>query len=404
MNLKNIVTVCDGSSITGGTEKVAIVSAIGLSNRGFNSAFFGGEGNLEPALEQAGVRAETLGLTDAYHTESKLELLRRFFWNKSAAEKFRDFINTYNPSETIVHVHGFRRVLSGSVIKVAKELGFKVIFTLHDFGLSCPNTSLYQFPEEKICHLKPLSVKCFCTQCTHSGWPMKAMQMGRGMALQLHSIAKDFDGMIAVSTFSKNIFEQFLTEKPIVVIQNPASQVKEPKSSPGDYDVVTYVGRLSPEKGVTLLARAARRVGIKCRFVGSGPEESALREIDHDIEITGWVDSSEVNKHITGSRCVVLPSKWYETAGLAVIEAISRGIPAIVSDTCAATEYVLDGFNGMHFRNQDVKDLAWKIKQMTPECANQLGANGYQSYWASPLTEDKYFDSLLEYYQSILAQ
>ena len=60
MNLKNIVTVCDGSSITGGTEKVAIVSAIGLSNRGFNSAFFSGEGNLEPALEQAGVRAETL--------------------------------------------------------------------------------------------------------------------------------------------------------------------------------------------------------------------------------------------------------------------------------------------------------------------------------------------------------
>ena len=65
---------------------------------------------------------------------------------------------------------------------------------------------------------------------------------------------------------------------------------------------------------------------------------------------------------------------------------------------------VLDGFNGMHFRNQDFEDLAWKIKQMTPECANQLGANGYQSYWASPLTEDKYFDSLLEYYQSILAQ
>jgi glycosyltransferase involved in cell wall biosynthesis len=145
-------------------------------------------------------------------------------------------------------------------------------------------------------------------------------------------------------------------------------------------------------------------VGIKCRFVGSGPEESALREIDHDIEITGWVDSSEVNKHIRGSRCVVLPSKWYETAGLAVIEAVSRGIPAIVSDTCAATEYVLDGFNGMYFRNQDVEDLAWKLKQMTPECANQLGANGYQSYWASPLTEDKYFDSLLEYYQSILAQ
>ena len=80
--IRNIVTVCDGAGLTGGTEKVAITSAISLAERGYRSIYFAGEGSLYPGFEGTNVEASTLGLTDAYHTESKRELLSRFFLGK----------------------------------------------------------------------------------------------------------------------------------------------------------------------------------------------------------------------------------------------------------------------------------------------------------------------------------
>ena len=65
-----VITLCDGASITGGAEKVAITTAVELQKRGIESAFFGAEGDLDSLIVEAGLQAETLGLQDAYHTES----------------------------------------------------------------------------------------------------------------------------------------------------------------------------------------------------------------------------------------------------------------------------------------------------------------------------------------------
>lgn len=40
------------------------------------------------------------------------------------------------------------------------------------------------------------------------------------------------------------------------------------------------------------------------------------------------------------AKCVVLPSEWYETFGLTVIEAMSVGTPVVVSDLGALPEIV----------------------------------------------------------------
>lgn len=352
----------------------------------------------------AGVRATSLGLKDAYHESSKRELLKRFFWNKEAAEAFRIVLSGLSASETIIHFHGFRRVLSGSVVREAKKLGFRTVFTVHDFGVACPNTSFYQFPEQSICDLRPLSAKCFCKQCTHSGWKMKAMQMGRGVMLAQKQVTRDFDAFIYVSEFCRKIMEPQLPGGRIhEVIQNPASEAREEAGDPGLSDVFTFVGRLSPEKGVVLLAEAAKRAGVRVRFVGKGPEEERIRAANPVADMTGWLSVEEVAEKIRDSRAVVLPSLWYETAGLSVLESISRGIPAIVTETCAATEYVRDGENGFHFRNGSVEHLSEVLRIMTAETARRLGAKGYSEYWKSPLTTDRYIENLIQLYGRVLA-
>ena len=399
--IRNVVTVCDGAGLTGGTEKVAITSAIELAKRGYRSIYFAGEGELFPGFATAGVEASTLGLSDAYHTESKRELLSRFFWNGSAGEKFAALLRSakLDPSETVIHFHGFRRVLSGAVVEAAVESKIKLVLTLHDFGLACPNTTFFNSPHQQICTLKPMSMACHMSQCTHSGIPMKMMQMGRAWKLKLSKMTEKFDHFIYVSEFSKNILAPFIpSSMGQTVLYNPVSERQDPIAECEQSDVFSFVGRLSPEKGGLLFAQAAKKAGVKCQFMGTGLEEEKIRNANPEAILTGWVSADQVEANIRASRAVVMPSLWYETAGLSVIEAVSRGIPVIVADKCASVEYMKHDRSGLTFRSGDVDSLTKALQQMTAQKAKGYGINAYQDYWQSPLTTEKYMNGLLEIY------
>lgn len=404
--IRNVVTVCDGAGLTGGTEKVAITSAIEVAQRGIRSIYFAGEGELFPGFSAAGVEASTLGLSDAYHTESKRELLSRFFWNGSAGEKFTEVLNNskLDPAHTIIHFHGFRRVLSGSVVDAALKSNFKIAFTLHDFGLVCPNTSFFNFPQQSICKLKPMSVACHLSQCTHSGMPMKMMQMGRAWRLKFGHMVDKFNHYIYVSEFCREILQSHIPPKIAqTVLYNPVSNEHELIAECDKSDTFSFVGRLSPEKGGLLFAEAAKLAGVTCQFIGKGGEEEKIRNANPDAIFTGWISSDEVEAKVRASRAVVMPSLWYETAGLSVIEAVSRGIPVIVADQCASVEYMKHERSGLTFESGNMKSLAMALRKMTPSVAKGYGINAYQDYWKSPLTTEKYVNGLLEIYDRTLS-
>ena len=290
--------------------------------------------------------------------------------------------------------------LTGAIVKEAKKRGFKLVFTLHDFGLVCPNTTLYISPTNEICHHKPLSYACKTCQCTHKGWPMKLMQTARGSKIAREKIAQDFDYYIYVSEFSRKIIEPHIPKSiPSTTIYNPVS-AEQPPLSPQRGDAFTYVGRLSQEKGVVGFARAARVAGVKCQFIGDGPEREAILTANPEAILTGWLSHEDVQAKITKSRAVVMPSLWYETAGLAVIEAVAQGIPAIVAKNCASTEYVVHGETGVHYNGE--KELAAILSAMTIEQATELGEAAYHHYWQSPLTTKKHLDQLIQVYQSLV--
>jgi glycosyltransferase involved in cell wall biosynthesis len=104
-------------------------------------------------------------------------------------------------------------------------------------------------------------------------------------------------------------------------------------------------------------------------------------------------------------RCLVFPSMWYETQGLVVLEAAALGLPAIVSDGCAASQSIVDGQTGMLFKQGDKQDLQNKLLQMKqdPEMASELGRAAYKRYWSAPYTLARHTSELLQCYQQVLS-
>jgi glycosyltransferase involved in cell wall biosynthesis len=110
---------------------------------------------------------------------------------------------------------------------------------------------------------------------------------------------------------------------------------------------VLYVGRLSPEKGLrTLLdAWAANRPGgLRLQVIGDGPMRAELEaRAVPGVELVGWLDPAEVRARMLAARALVFPSQWYETFGLALVEGMAAGLPALASAIGGIAELVEGG-------------------------------------------------------------
>jgi glycosyltransferase involved in cell wall biosynthesis len=166
---------------------------------------------------------------------------------------------------------------------------------------------------------------------------------------------------------------------------------------------ITCIGRLDEEKGVRLLATAAAACGLPTVFVGDGPLRGEIEGFAH-VTVTGWVSPADVVAHLDRARCLVFPSLWYETFGLVVDEAASRGVPAVVSDITAAAERVGNGVTGWHFRSGDPGALQAALQHTRIDGhVEAAGAAAYAAYWQDPPTRQSHAAALVGIYREMLA-
>jgi glycosyltransferase involved in cell wall biosynthesis len=110
-------------------------------------------------------------------------------------------------------------------------------------------------------------------------------------------------------------------------------------------------------------------------------------------------------QQLAQARCLVFPSLWYETYGLTVTEAASRGIPAIVSDVSAAAERIEEGVTGWRFRSGNAADLARCLRLVADDAAiAAAGSAAYRSFWRSAETWDAHAEKLIRIYNTTLQQ
>jgi len=138
--------------------------------------------------------------------------------------------------------------------------------------------------------------------------------------------------------------------------------------------IVLYAGRLSPEKGVDVLLRAWKRfdakrgqgaMPVRLVIAGDGPERQTLETLAGTLGVAvtfaGHVPTAQLRALMGQSAVLVVPSLWYETFGMSIVEGYMQGLPAIVSDAGGQATLVQDGVTGWHFAMGDAEDLADKL-------------------------------------------
>jgi glycosyltransferase involved in cell wall biosynthesis len=150
--------------------------------------------------------------------------------------------------------------------------------------------------------------------------------------------------------------------------ERPAADAPRPAEP-----VVVFAGRHIPEKRpaalVPALARARETIPeLRGEIYGDGPERDAVlaaiarHGLAAAVEAPGFVDGPTVDEALARALCLALPSSR-EGYGLVVLEAMSRGTPAVLvrGDDNAAAELVSDGENGFVAPTASPDDLAAAI-------------------------------------------
>lgn len=406
--LRHIVIVSDAADGKGGASLAALQSAFALSKEDVQVHVFAATGPFpseRPGADR--LRVKTL--------EDGLDLIRapllqratQSLWNGAAASAFRGFVHGLDPAETVVHVHSFQVQLTASVVREAKDLGYLVAMTAHDYGLACPYSGFYHYTQGRPCGKRALSVGCVTTLCTQGrSVPGKLWHLAKGsLQATKGQVPSGIDHLICVSDFSGAILRPYLDPGlPVTLVRNPAEFADEsPRELPADAPFL-FVGRLTKEKGGVLFAEAARLAGVPAVFAGVGPEDEAIRAANPEARLLGWQTSAEVRRLMRAAKAFVFPSRWFETQGMVVDEARAQGLPAIVSDVTAARDAIRDGIDGWHFRSGDVEDLAAKLRAMDDDHARRMGLAAYDAYGSDPPTAAKHVAETMAVYAAMRAK
>jgi glycosyltransferase involved in cell wall biosynthesis len=129
---------------------------------------------------------------------------------------------------------------------------------------------------------------------------------------------------------------------------------------------LVFLGRLVSDKGANLLLEALaklKKIGLtpKLTIIGSGPEESRLRQQAKDLEITEKVNFAgikveyELVKLLNSHQIMVVPSIWDEPFGIVALEGIACGCVVVGSEGGGLRDAI--GPCGVTFPNADVEQL-----------------------------------------------
>jgi glycosyltransferase involved in cell wall biosynthesis len=284
-----------------------------------------------------------------------------FVWNREARREMTETIREIAPD--VVHIHNIYHHLSTSILGPIRDARIPCVQTLHDYKLACPNYKM--FTEGSPCerckggrYMEAVKHRCLSA----SAIPNVLAAFEMGMTKFAQSYERTIRTFICPSQFLMDKMQEWgEPSSKFVVLPNPVeAPAQTVRPTPG---VVLYAGRLSPEKGIETLVRAAARVkGIRLRIAGIGPEEERLKSLVSslgatNIEFLGFLRSSDLQIERIRAGALAVPSVWYENAPLAVLEAMAEGLPILASRIGGLPELVIPNENGWLVEPQDVD--AW---------------------------------------------
>jgi 1,2-diacylglycerol 3-alpha-glucosyltransferase len=175
--------------------------------------------------------------------------------------------------------------------------------------------------------------------------------------------------------------------------------------------VVLYLGRVSREKRVDVMLRAAeillkKRGDVKFVVGGTGPALDDCRRLARSLGIwervrfVGFVDDDKLPQYYAASDVLCLPST-FETQGIVPLEAMAVGRPVVGSDYMALKDLIVNGKNGEKFRPLDSASCARKIERVLN---NRDAYRRHTVETARKYSIERMTDELLKTYEFMLSK
>jgi len=198
----------------------------------------------------------------------------------------------------------------------------------------------------------------------------------------------------------------------------PCQQARDAIGVPPEHQMVLFVGRIQPIKGIDTLIRALAMLLSKrphlagklcvCIIGGAGDPaaddelarlQALERELGIDDRVTflGSRDQDTLVNYYNAATMVVVPSH-YESFGMVALEAMACATPVIASDVGGLSLNIADGFNGYLVPKGDVSELAYKMELLLEHetLRGQLGSQA--CHWAQRFSWQNIADETLAIY------
>lgn len=224
---------------------------------------------------------------------------------------------------------------------------------------------------------------------------------------------RECDAIIVLGKeWKKRILEIEPLSKVIVInntvkIPNEKSQYNNKKFN------VLFLGVLIKRKGVYELIQAINELNkkinldnVKFFIAGNGIEEETLKletkknKIDKYIDFMGWINEEKKKELLKKSQLLVLPS-YNEGLPMAILEAISYGIPVVATNVGDVSEAVENGKNGYLIEIGNVKQLTETMHKMIKTSKEEWEkfSNYSRNLAIHKFSDNKYFRNIERLYK-----
>jgi len=356
-------------------------------------------------LKEHGVDVDALILmNDTIEDKTGLGLAINTVWSKKYHAEILQRIADKNYD--IIHVQNFFPLFSPSIFYAAKKAGVKIVMTVRNYRLICPNGLMYV--DGAICNAcvgKTIPYPALIKKCYRNDFYATTVTVAM---LSIHNLMNTWrnriDGIICISDFvKKQLISGGFKESQLYMKYNFVTSTIPASFTEGEYYI--YVGRTSDQKGIPLLLKTFEQLQKRLLIIGEGPLNSLVEEYvqrNENIEFLGELSLDETYEKIAHAKALILPSQSNEPFGRTIIEAFAHGTPVIASALGGITELIQEGVNGYLFDSYAESGLADAVKKAESFTdVESIRKAVYDSYQAN-FTPAINYTRIVEIYNKVL--
>jgi glycosyltransferase involved in cell wall biosynthesis len=337
-----------------------------------------------------------------------LVMLGETIWNQQIYRELRSLMHAERPD--IVHVHNAFPVISPAAYHAANEEKIPVVKPCTITACSVPRPR---------CSAMGMYVKTVWASESHGpvcAQLLPGQQVGdfggsrhAGYAqLQDRPGANPFP-RISPSRISRatSLFRGAYPREKIFVKPNYLQMDPGPGEGQGNYAL--FVGRLTPEKGISTLLEAWRHIGrdLPLQIAGDGSMASEVEQASSEnssVSWLKWLPRTEILQRMKDATVLILPSTWYEGFPMILAEAFAAGLPVIASNLGSMSSIVDHQRTGLHFDAGNANALIEAVRWFRAHpLETELMRGQARLEYETKYTADVNYAQLMGIYESVLS-